>query len=91
MPDFFRLFFSFLLYIVVAFIFNVVFVLGIQELNSDIHQCVSILTLGSFSRIGYYSVLSRISSATQYIFSDYMLDIIQHISVNARALTCHSS
>ena len=90
MPDFFK-FFSFLLYIVVAWIFNVVFVLGIQELDSDIHQCVYILALGSFPRIGYYGVLSRISSAAQYVFSDYLLDIIQYISVNARALTCHSS
>lgn len=46
-----------------------------QELGSDIHRRVSILALGSFSHIGYYGVLSRIPCATQYVFSDYLLDI----------------
>ena len=43
--------------------------------TSDIHRHASILALGSFSRIGYYSELNRIPCAAQYTFSDYLSDI----------------
>ena len=43
------------------------FFLGVQELDSDIRRCVSILALNS--------VLSRALCATQYVLYDYLLDI----------------
>ena len=53
-------------------------VLGVQELDSDVSRCISILALNS--------VFFRVLCATQYVLYDYLLDIYECVCDNAKVL-----
>ena len=72
-PTFFVVFFIFIIYCG-SVDFQCCLCFRYLGTTSDIHRHASILALGSFSHIGYYSELNRIPCATQYTFSDYLLD-----------------